>query len=78
MGHLLASPGRLISAGGGRRIVTACLLLVGVAVAASGCYVVPAGYAAGPAYAAPAPVYAVPAPVYVGPYWGWGWRGRRW
>jgi hypothetical protein len=59
------------------------LLLVG-ALAAGGCYVVPAqtAYVApGPAYVAPAPVYVAPAPVYVRPapvYRWWGWRGHGW
>jgi len=68
-------------AGGDRRVrrgILAFTLMVSfVAVALSGCIVVP-GYATpAPVYVAPAPVYVAPAPVYV--WHGWGWhRGYHW
>ncbi len=56
------------------RLLTAALLLVGVAVTASGCLIAPDppyGYGAGYGYAAPAPVVVTPVPVMVR-----GWGGR--
>ncbi len=50
------------------------LLLLGGALAVSGCYVVPAQTG----YVAPGPAYVAPAPVHVRPYRWWGWHGHAW